>query len=815
MGSSIWQIGDQLRVRGQRWTLRDLTAWPASTELRLSSPRRSAFTILTPFDRPTTAGSAMGIRTVHARRFLHVLRRAVAAATPYGGSIAAARAAVQLLSHQLEPLLAMVRHGIARVLVADAVGLGKTIQAGLILLELAAREAGFRALLLIPAGLKAQWRQELRDRFALEVEDADATWLRRAAADRPADVNPWSLPGIYLTSIDFAKRPEVLRSLEDTTWDLVVLDEAHAAAGASDRRRAAHALACRSRRVLLLTATPDIGDPAAFTALCNIGALDGHDAPVVMFRRAREDVVPGHPRRSVLLRVRPTPAEQRMHDLLDRYTRRVLAEASARDDRPARLATIVLRKRALSSASSLAVSAYRRQQLLGGAAPSPERQLLLPLADEDPLADLVEDDDLAAPGLADVREERHWLASIIEAARLAARAESKAARLARILDRISEPVIVFTEYRDTLERLAQLVRAAGRKTETMHGGMERGERERVQRAFNRGGRVLLATDAASEGLNLHHSCRIVVHYELPWRPARIEQRVGRIDRLGQTRRVHEIALVAAGTVERLVLAPLVARAARARISGGVAAGLLDSLSEAAVLELVMGGELRVPPGTVAAAPATRALDLRDEAAGEVSRLERSRAYLARSPPREPSHQPSIVLCRLRRVAKRMEWGVVAVFAISLTDTDGRSLHSELVPLRLDAPPSHGLRGRAVHELCASVRRWAGESGHPLYEAVTRLAVEVEGRVATMHRSAAIEMTRRDEGLRRTQPSAAAAIVQAGLFDRRAVVAHARATAVRGALLEGIDARLQRQAASEPLEAQVELVAVLSIPRQAR
>jgi hypothetical protein len=114
-----------------------------------------------------------------------------------------------------------------------------------------------------------------------------------------------------------------------------------------------------------------------------------------------------------------------------------------------------------------------------------------------------------------------------------------------------------------------------------------------------------------------------------------------------------------------------------------------------------------------------------------------------------------------------------------------------------------------------VRRWAGESGHPLYEAVTRLAVEVEGRVATMHRSAAIEMTRRDEGLRRTQPSAAAAIVQAGLFDRRAVVAHARATAVRGALLEGIDARLQRQAASEPLEAQVELVAVLSIPRQAR
>ena len=156
-----------------------------------------------------------------------------------------------------------------------------------------------------------------------------------------------------------------------------------------------------------------------------------------------------------------------------------------------------------------------------------------------------------------------------------------------------------------------------------------------------------------------------------------------------------------------------------------------------------------------------------------------------------------------------------MFAILLTDADGRPLHSELVPLRLDALPSHGLRLRALRDLCASLRRWAGESGHPLYEAVTRLAAELGGRVATLHRSAAIEMTRRDEGLRRTQPSAAAAIVQAGLFDRRAVVAHARATAVRGALLEGIDARLRRRAASGPLEAQVELMAVLSIPRQAR
>ena len=154
MSAAPWQIGDHLRVRGQRWTLRDLTAWPACTELRLSSPRQSSFSVLAPFDRPTAGVEPLGTRTVHARRCLHVLRRAAASTAPFGGALAASRATVNLLAHQLEPMLAMVRHGVARLLVADAVGLGKTIQAGLILLELAAREAGFRALISDPGRLE-------------------------------------------------------------------------------------------------------------------------------------------------------------------------------------------------------------------------------------------------------------------------------------------------------------------------------------------------------------------------------------------------------------------------------------------------------------------------------------------------------------------------------------------------------------------------------------------------------------------------------------------------------------------------------------
>ena len=301
-----------------------------------------------------------------------------------------------------------------------------------------------------------------------------------------------------------------------------------------------------------------------------------------------------------------------MHELLERYSARVWVEAARRGDIRAKLATIVLRKRALSSAASLAISAQRRFDLLAGLV-SPHTQLLLPLAEEDPLADDVADHDLAAPGLADIRRERRWLAAIVEAARQGARAESKASRLLRWLARVREPVIVFTEYRDTLHRLERLLRASDRPWTTLHGGMDRGERSRVQAAFNSGGLSLLATDAAAEGLNLHQHCRVVIHYELPWRPARIEQRVGRVDRLGQTRRVHEIALIATGTAERLVLAPLAARVARARAAGDAGAGFLDSLSEAAVSELVMGGSL--PPATSSPGPppGVQVMDLRAEA----------------------------------------------------------------------------------------------------------------------------------------------------------------------------------------------------------
>ncbi|MEX1127354.1 MAG: DEAD/DEAH box helicase, partial [Vicinamibacterales bacterium] len=561
--------GRRVKARGDEWTVSLVTPHSDCQSVRLAGSGRAnagvVRTLLTPFDRLAPVSTDTRIRVVRSQRWLRHVSRALRAAHPFGGLSAAARADIHLLPFQLEPAMAMLRHARLRLLIADEVGLGKTIQAGVILTQLASDLNGFRAVVLTPAGLREQWQTELQDRFALPATIADASWLAARARDLPSDVNPWSLPGLHIASLDLVKRPEVLRALEDVTWDIVVVDEAHGAGPGTARLAAAHAVARRARRVVLLTATPPDGEPAHFAALATLGQV--HAEPTLTeFRRTRADAGAVMRRKSILLPVRLSPLERRMHRLLERYTARVWTEAGVRQDARARLAAVILRKRALSSAASLALSVQRRRALLGSA-PSPfEQQLPLPLQDEDPLEDRLPDEVIGASGLSDVSLERALLEEIAAVAEQASQAESKLALLRRMISRTGEPMIVFTEYRDTLACIAAAV-APLRRAVLLHGDMAPRERAAVQRAFNREGSLLLATDAASEGLNLHERCRLVVHFELPWTPARLEQRTGRVDRLGQTRVVHEVLLVARDTCERMVLAPLVrrARTAAARV----------------------------------------------------------------------------------------------------------------------------------------------------------------------------------------------------------------------------------------------------------
>jgi len=571
--------GAIVRVRRARWRVVDIRPFDGCAIVTLAgvAPPHAGLErrVLTPFDTIEPINTTRRPRIVKAGAWTRACRALVAADAPPASLRSAARARIDLLGYQLEPALAIVRGLGCRVLLADEVGLGKTIQAGLIASELRERGAIDRLLVLAPAGLREQWIAELRDRFAIDATLLDAHSLRGIAAMLPIDLNPWTTMAAAVASIDYVKRPEVLPAAAACLWDLIVVDEAHASAAESDRRAAVHALCARASYVLLLTATPHNGDQRAFESLCAIGSVgDERDDPLLVFRRTRHDAGLAARRRVHTLRVRSSVDERRVHRALARYSRAVRAE---RGD--ACLALAVLHKRALSSAWALAESIDRRLAML--AAPgdgAAGEQLTLPMFDAN--GDFTPEDDAPAwpesVGLADADRERRLLGPIAEAARAAAARESKVAALNRLLRRIRESLVVYTEYRDTLQHLHALLL---RPCIVLHGGLTREERSRALNAFvHRPGSVLLATDAAGEGLNLHHSCRTVVNLELPWNPMRLEQRIGRVDRIGQGRTVHAFHLIADGTGELRIL-----RRLRERIDAAKAAiGAPDPLAVAEV-----------------------------------------------------------------------------------------------------------------------------------------------------------------------------------------------------------------------------------------
>jgi superfamily II DNA or RNA helicase len=477
--------------------------------------------------------------------------------------------------------MAILRGLGTRILLADDVGLGKTVQAGLIASELLTRGSIDRVLVLTPPGLREQWRQELSGRFAIDAACGDATTLRRLAATLPVGVNPWQIVRTAVASIDYVKRPEVFPALAACRWDLLVIDEAHACAGDSDRRAAARELAARAAYVLLLSATPHNGDPDAFASLCALGEA-GTSEPLLVFRRTRADAGIGGPRRIHIVRIRPSEDERRMHAALARYSEAVRADAPGGD---AWLALSVLHKRAMSSAWSLSQSVGRRLATLAADDRDDAQQMALPLGD--PNGELIADDDApvwpAHLRLQDRARERRLLTALHDRARSAAASETKIGRLAALLRRASQSAVVFTEYRDTLIHVRQHL---ARPVLVLHGGMSRDERADVLAAFAADSRaLLLATDAAAEGLNLHHRCRLVVNLELPWNPMRLEQRIGRVDRIGQRQVVHAFHLIADGTGEARLLARLRARVSSARADIGAPDPFEDD--ERRIAEIVM------------------------------------------------------------------------------------------------------------------------------------------------------------------------------------------------------------------------------------
>jgi len=753
--------GDRVTVRGARWTVDEATEFADCVVLGLSAARRSC-ELLLPFDRPVRSADVRRIRAVTRRRWMHHLHATLPALRTFGELREAAGAAIDILPFQLEPALALISGRASRFLLADEVGLGKTIQAGLMLAELRRRGWCERALILTPSGLRRQWADELQQRFQIPATIVDLAALSALAGALPPDVNPWAVERVVITSIDFVKQPEVLRGLGSQIWDLLIVDEAHQASAASQRYDAARTVASRSRHVVLLTATPHAGDDSAYRALCELGRLDAAD-PIVLFRRTRHQAGLPRTRRAHLLRVRQSPDAVEMYRLLAAYVARLWRIAHT-DGRPeVQLAAMVLSKRAFSSAGSLASSVERRLAAISALAPIPSQPALpfdadVDCADEAPLP--------IAPAFDRPAEEEVALQELLDAARRAQRSEDKLRVLRTLLQRVSEPIIVFTEYRDTLAGL-EAAFGHSRKTAVLHGGQTPQERRDAVDAFTRGmADLLLATDAGAEGLNLQSRCRLVVNLELPWNPTRLEQRIGRVDRIGQARTVHAINLFADGTAEGTVLAALLRRLERIQASEiEIAASVINS----APLPVRSGDNVE---------GCTERVDLKSRALAETTRLTTLRS--TRPVPSTLDAGVIPVTC-----IRSLRASTICFVRVRIANGAGRLVEDALLPIVVpdrrpadadDGPAEAGhymvgsgfSRTDRTRNIRARAEQLIDRIGPAAIAFATRLAHERANAIDAESAEWVRRAVRREVDLSRAASHAMPLPVQAGLFDNRAV-----------------------------------------------
>ena len=762
--------GDTVTARGERWRVCHADPFPGCVLVTLDGIERAnagvRSTLVAPFD--TIAGVAVKLPLRRTRdATMRAALAAIAGARPARGLWTAAAATLDLHAYQLEPALAVLG-GATRVLLADGVGLGKTIQAGLILCELRARGLVDRALILTPAGLRDGWAAELRERFGLQPAVLDQSAIAGELPGLPAGFNPWMAHAVVIASIDLVKRPEVLAAVEQAPFDLVIADEAHHLTPGSDRGVAVARVASRVPWVVLASATPHSGDDTAFDYLTRIGECGDRMA---VFRRTRNDVGLGSGRRVHLLPVTPSRLEMRMLRAVESYARAIW-RGRGTQDRGARLVAILLARRAASSATALERTLTRRLQLISGRRdPAPAQQAL-------PWDDVDEGDGdepatlLGLAGLDDGAEEIRVLEDLIVIATEARSHPSKIRRVARLMDRVREPALVFTEYRDTLDALVDGL-GVGRAIGALHGGLPPAVRAQLVRRFNHGDLdLLIATDTAGEGLNLHHRCRLVIDVELPWNPLRLEQRIGRVDRLGQQRRVHAIRLLHRGTVEDTVLAHLERR--RLRAAAGLDISTEEWLNEEDVAAAALGiiaPPLRVRPLLTSATIGN--------AGAEARRLSRQRDVVHRCGARPPDR----AVWSPPRHQFNSQGDVVALYLLRELGSHGRIAGEACCALIVLTA-----RGPVTRR---DWQAWINQLGDRLEAAIESASasheIEVRKQLDPLRSAVCrrIEMAR--ERLRRAQPLE----LQVALFDRRAE--HLAAT--RQHALDGLDAALLRRALS--------------------
>ncbi|MFQ5896956.1 MAG: DEAD/DEAH box helicase [Candidatus Methylomirabilia bacterium] len=434
--------------------------------------------------------------------------------------------------HQLAAVKTVLNRMRGRALLADEVGLGKTVEAGLILSELLRRRLARRVLVLVPPGLVTQWQEELRRKFYLDFVTHDAEPFRQEGPEA------WKRFERVVASFHTAKRPEHARVILQIPYDLVIVDEAH------HLRNARTVLwqfvnVLRKTYLLLLTATPAQND---LEELFNLVTLlqPGQLKTLRAFRR--DHVARGDKRQPR----DPEGLRRLLSEVMVRNRRATTPVALTR--RVAR--TVIVEPTAAEQELYVGLSDFLREHYRRGSGITRMmvQTLQMELGSSPRAAALTLERLLSQQWELSVRDGLH---RFLEHARNIVD-DAKSRALLGLLRSWSDKLLIFTRFRATQEHLARLLRETGEPCALYHGGLPRLEKEEVVRAFEGPCRVLISTEAGGEGRNLQFAHGLV-NYDLPWNPMRIEQRIGRLSRVGQTRDVYVFNLVARGTIEETLL----------------------------------------------------------------------------------------------------------------------------------------------------------------------------------------------------------------------------------------------------------------------
>lgn len=477
------------------------------------------------------------------RLFIETQRRQV---TPADARIHLGhKAAMDPVPYQLAPALQALKQNRQRILIADAVGLGKTLEAGILITELMRRGRGKRILVLTLKSMMTQFQKELWNRFTIPLTRLDSAGLQRVRNHIPGNHNPFYYYDKSIISIDTLKQDnEYRRHLEQAYWDIIVIDEAHNVAErgtSSQRARLAQLLAGRSDTLIMLSATPHDGKAKSFASLMNMLDPTAISDPEDY---AREDF---RDKGLVIRRFKKDIRDQVQQEFKERVVKDIVLDASPQEEaayqalldvpftyrgehspeRNGQLVRIGLQKAIFSSPAAAEVSVAQRIRKLAGSEASPRQ----PSDDEQAEIQALESLRLALRNLdAPSFGKYQQLLALLKSNEFGWKKRDTEDRL-----------VIFSERIETLNwlqgRMQEDLKLKEEAIQILHGGMSDIEQQAIVEAFGKPEtplRVLLCSDVASEGINLHYLSHRLVHFDLPWSLMVFQQRNGRVDRYGQS-----------------------------------------------------------------------------------------------------------------------------------------------------------------------------------------------------------------------------------------------------------------------------------------